>query len=680
MNGIKSRRSILFAAFLFVAFSKKVIYGQTAASTSCDIICADLVKGCPTDCEKKSPCDLQCSNCTYPCGTTIFLPRSQGANTARELVGWQSQLYQPFFLENYATWAISTEYTRSFNPNSIADSLFCTNCLTFAGSARTDRTSKDVIADFFGLASDFQGSLFIEPSIENVIVDFNAYFGLNEFIRGLFLRFHAPVTYTKWDLGLDDCRPCCNKFKGHPIFPGCYMRSFINPSRCTPGTCSIQNPPLMGTGPSQPLIPQNPDNCPCPTNSSLTGPNCNCPLPNTQLTYTEVYTGEFHDFLNCTTHDLRVALSGNYTFGDMTEKWRYGRFPFCPKSKLELADIDLILGFAFIETDFSHFGLYSQLVVPTGNIPKAKYVFEPIAGNGHHWELGGGLTGHIMFATDNYINGSSASFWFEGNVTHTFTNNQIRSFDFKRNGRLSRYMLLKEYDVNNNYTGRMINAINFATRNCQVSVNYKIDLSAKLAFTFNFWMLDIGYNFYMKDAEKVCIKTECPCAIDQRRFGIKGIAGVCCIPATVVNSSLVPSNGETGIDSTDQPNATMFNVIQLPGTDPSTLSNGDTVCLSYATPASLKENTTPLNEITQSQLILSNTATPYIVSCWDLDPNSAAQASFLSNKLFWHLGYMWEDYCYKPHIGIGGEVEFGYKDCNTGLSQWGIWIKGGITF
>jgi len=381
---------------------------------------------------------------------------------------------------------------------------------------------------------------------------------------------------------------------------------------------------------------------------------------------------------------LRLALSGDFTFGDMTEPWKFGKFSFCPRTRLELADIDLILGHSFIQSDFSHFAIYAQAVIPTGTRPRAKFIFEPIVGNGRHFELGGGISGHITFATDYYINGSSAGWWFEGNVTHLFKTDQIRSFDFKNNGRLSRYTLLKEYDIADNYTGRMINAINFATRNCEVTVNFQADLATKFVFNCNFWMIDVGYNFYIRDAEKVCIKTECPCEIDKRRFAIKGITGVCCTPANVVNKTLVPSgtgvNGFTTTpDNSDQPDATMFTVIPLVGTNPTTLTNGQSVCLSYASTVN-KQTPTPLSTITQSELILTNTTAPTIISCRDLDPNSATQCRFMSNKFFWHIGYMWQDYCYRPHVGIGGEIEFGQKDCHTGLSQWGIWIKGGITF
>jgi hypothetical protein len=636
-------------------------------------------------------CSLPCSTCCFNCGITTFIPRSQGANTARELVAWQRQLYLPYYIENYITVAFATEYTRSFRSNRIARTLFCTDCLTFSGSQAHRNNGVDIVADYFGLPTNFRGTLAIRPRIENYILDFNTYFGFNELLPGLYLRLHAPLTHTKWTLGLDECVACADKFRGDDFFPNCYMYSATPPttpvltaSSSTPGTCFINNA-VDPTVIIDPILPG------------------------------VVNAVPYH----CTTHSLREALSGNFTFGDMTERWRYGRFSFCPRNKTQLADLDIILGYNFIETDYSHFGLYLQVVAPTGSRPKAKYIFEPIAGNGKHWELGAGITAHFTLYNDRYIDGYTAAFYLEGNVTNVFKTDQRRSFDFRQNGLLSRYLLLKEFDVNNNYIGRMINAINFATRNAEVHVGYKVDMSAKFAINHGGWIADLGYNIYARSRETVCIKTECPCDIDQRRFGIKGIAGVCCsqyiiglvggVPSVVPNNTMFPTMASAPadcsplppiamtsvqLDNALQPTATMFTVTPL--TSVSVPDNACTACLSYnsqpiiptaglaATPTAnltpahgfiVSSSTVPVNGI-----IVNHAPTPVIVTCADLDPNSAAQCSMLTHKFFAHVGYVWNDYCFQPHIGLGAEVEVDGKRVHNSLNQWGVWIKGGITY
>ncbi len=53
---------------------------------------------------------------------------------------------------------------------------------------------------------------------------------------------------------------------------------------------------------------------------------------------------------------LAAALDGQTTFGDMTEKWKYGRFRFCKQHDTKLADVDLILGYDFWNCEDYHLG------------------------------------------------------------------------------------------------------------------------------------------------------------------------------------------------------------------------------------------------------------------------------------------------------------------------------------
>ena len=132
---------------------------------------------------------------------TTFIPRSQGANTARELVGWQRDLFR-CYTQNYAAIAGTIEYTRSFELCGLTRKLFSTSALTFAGSQNPNQVDGvDIVADYFGLPTNFHGTLIIKPRIENVIIDLNFFFG-HDICNGLFLRVHAPITHTKWSLGL----------------------------------------------------------------------------------------------------------------------------------------------------------------------------------------------------------------------------------------------------------------------------------------------------------------------------------------------------------------------------------------------------------------------------------------------------------------------------------------------
>lgn len=609
---------------------------------------------------------------------TTFIPRSQGSNTARELVGWQRELYQNY-CENYAAFAGTVEYTHSMHTQCLARNLLTTNCLRFAGSAVPNRNPKtDILADYFGMAVDFEGTLAIKPKIENYLFDLNWYFGLDEVVNGLYVRIHAPIVHTEWTLGLDPCITCTPKFAGCSVFPPCYMYSG------TPVTeCASVIPTL------NPLVQAN---------------------------------------NNCTTDSLRVALSGNFTFGDMMEPWKFGRFSFCPRSKTGLADIDVILGMLFLHNDYAHFGAFFQTVIPTGNRPKAKYIFEPIVGNGKHWEFGGGATMHLSF-NECTCPGLNAAIYIEGNVCHVFRTHQRRSFDFKANGPLSRYMLLKEYDPDcgnssSTFTGMytynagsatttdvykgLMNAINFATRNCEVAVGLKADVSAKLCLSASHWTLDTGYNFWYRSAERVCIDTSCPCYYDQRILGFKGTEPVCCSnyqialaggssgPATIAPTGATfpvgsvapdscpalsppPPSQASPVNSSSPSNATQANAtIFAPGTPSmgTVAADACSVCINAGpTPPTTGELIT---DLTPANGYYVDTQ-PTLINCSDLDPSSAAQGRMMTHKVFGHLSYTWYQSCYNPHLGIGAEAEFD-AHCDNALEQWGVWLKGGLEF
>ena len=653
----------------------QALYRKILASIGIIFLC-----GTPHYLVSAKPCNSsQCSkkacgkkkDCCKPRfqGTTTFLPRSQGANTARELVGWQRQLYQCYD-SNYAAIASTIEYTRSFGTECIAKRFFTTECLTFEGSQVQDRKEGSIVADYFGLATDFQGTLAIKPRIENVIIDINMYFGLDAWTPGLYLRINTPIVHTRWTLGLDDCIACTPKFRGCTQFPDCYMFTCIKNAQ---GECSP--------------TPFSPKSCPTPTRNPRTPPAC--PSNPNLNPPRNLKNG------NCTTQSLRDALSGNFTFGDMTEPWNFGKFSFCPRSKTGLADIDVLLGFNLVQNDYEHAGFFGVLVIPTGNRPKGRYIFEPIVGDGRHWKLGGGLSCHYSLYPTTEDSCFNVGIYVEGRLVNMFKTDQIRSFDFKREKGeethvLSRYILLKEYDTDCSYNGTMINAINFATRNCVVSIGPMADISAKAFISSYGWEFDIGYNFYYRHREKVCIKTECPCPIDSRIFAIKGLEGVCCTPYMITDDDTViaPTTFPSASINTKDNNATMFNP-QLP-TSPPVINppvegtDFETVCLSWNS-MQLEQNT-PFDDLDSPPYFgIDTTIEPTaircanFISCANLDPRSAAQGEMRTHKVFGHISYTFEQSCYSPNIGIGAEGEF--DACNkNALQHWGIWVKGGVTF
>lgn len=546
--------------------------------------------------------DQRCrSGCLPP--YTAFIPRSQGTNTARELVGWEEFIHQFDVGGYYLTTGHILGYYRSFRPERLAQELFGDTVLRFAGSQIAQRGSCELLADNFGLSADFRGTVEFSPLIENIVFDNQFFIGLDPIACGLYARFHMPLVHTRWDL-----RACQTRTSKHySPFPDCYMAE---------------------------------------DETSVTG-------------------------------DILMALSGYYTFGDMQTPWEYGRICSGVQTKTGLADIDVIVGYDIRQSDTHHLGFYGQLVLPTGNKFTARYLFEPLVGNARHVEVGAGFSGHVILY--EHTAESSLALWAEGNLVHMVKNKQMRSFDFCHAGPLSRYMLLKELEKrgeNYFYTGNLINAINFATREVEVSIAAKADISAKFAVRTPRIVADVGYNFYGRTKEHV----DLTCACDDRIYAIKGTEGVCGLEyATVGDQPPIefgPLIRKISLNSS-QHRATIRESGPTDNPqDPPVLNPSDIVVTAFSPQQGPISNP----DVIQAKV----SAPPVLVTVQDLHIPSGELPAQATHKFFGYLGYNCFDldWCYNPYLGIGGEIEWDARSCDerSALNQWSIFLKGGFEF
>ena len=655
-----------------------------------------FVSGLYADCcsYTESPC--KDSSCLEKPHSYLRL-RSQGSNTARELIGWQELINtvpEDCQRDCYGVFSVAYEYQRSFDSCKIANYLLGASELHFAGSQVGNRNNTcDIVADNFGLPTDFKGLLRIDPVIDNFIFDTQLYIGLDFMLPGLFFKMNAPVVHSRWDLGLQDCSQ--NVSNSPTAFPIGYM-----------------------------------------------GIDVNAPTYN-DMNYAYLSCENIQAIPALTT--LREGLSGQ-TFGEMSTPWSFGRFPFCRQEITRLADIDFELGYTLFGNNCARLALYGLLTAPTGNKACPGTFFSPVVGNGQHWELGAGVLGFVNLIDRDTFN---ASIYFEGNVSHMFKNYQTRSFDFCKNGALSRYLLLKQIGkmvlLNNNtadlviedsapafeyeqqlYAGNLINAIDFTTRKTAVTVPVRGDFSVKLALGFCNSTVDFGYNIYGNSKEELCIQCQVPCGIDNRKYAIKGTTGTHSL-ATCVDAEFCGSEQKV-IPVTlnaSQSDATLFNGI----VDPKNVDNKfelvytnteDTIIGTYRDYNQVTGIATnniarlkgcdidhkPTNNVGEVALAWNNTLNnypdstvpdisvlqednqiaylsenPVLITTGDLDVDSATAPAQITHKFFTNLFYTWSESRFTPFVGFGGEIEWAIDTCNRfGVNQWGLLVKGGISF
>ena len=339
------------------------------------------------------------------------------------------------------------------------------------------------------------------------------------------------------------------------------------------------------------------------------------------------------------TNQIESALSGALTWGDMHTKLNAARFICCPSDKTGVADLPIHLGYNFVTKERGYGGIYARVVFPTGSEKNLQSVFNPRVGY-KRWQLGAGIDGGVRIFERNEDTTINAI--FDVFVTHIFKKTECRVFDLRANGCFSRYLLMKETDVNGNYTGNLVNFVDIFTTCVQSKFNWNVDGLIFFEFLHRGWTIDLGYEIKARakeEFENCAILTTCnPC-------NEHACSDDCCTTAaTRLGNKQYGIKGNTGVDGIG---------------NPITTESGATIN-TYA----------PVDPA------------PVLINGVNFGPQldfvAAQIPRAVSNKVWAHFGYAWQDRDYPVYAGLGTEVEFGSD--NKALHLWGIWAKGGVAY
>jgi hypothetical protein len=601
--------------------------------------------------------------------------RSQGFNAARELVGWQDLINRYDMDCVYGAFSITPEYTRTFKSYRLAEALFgdvldskaCnTHCSTFLvqGTKVSSRNPRALMAENFYLPADYSSEVTIYPRVDNFLVDFNFYLGLDEWCNGLYFRIHTPICHTKWHMN----------FCENIVAPGTlnYDPGYFNDA-------------IEGTYPNEYGINRG------------------------------KMLNSFEEYIV----DNRAINGVPDTIFNSLNRARIAK---CPLTKTRLAEVTAALGWNFINRENGTLGFNVRAAAPTGSRPEACYLFEAMVGNGHHWELGCGLNSRwcMWRATDE---GDDLTFYFDANVTHLFKTHQCRTFDLTCKP-LSRYMLAMKFTNNvanllagGNYTtpdyqftGEYMPVANLTTMPVEVSAAVQADLALKFAYTHTNFQFDVGYGFWARSCLKINYGSCCQNNFSENTWALKGDAFTYGFTTSsnmyLVEDSAVAlsatENAATILGGTNQwaSNGTdTYAWNQNPGIDnPQLAYNDDEVSLNTKISGGARPT------------VVNTSLQPIFIKGSDFNINGA-RTKGLSNKVFTNFGYIWKDrQDWQPFLGLGAEVEWAQHNefcctapgasctstnnsCNKGcqgnnkpccktiaLTQWGVWVKGGVAF
>jgi len=616
--------------------------------------------------------------------------RSQSVNAARELVGWTDHINKFDMEKFYGSFSATFEYSQSFRNKRISRCLFgssltdcgdCGEAIRVSGTRTAPRGECDWLADYFYLPTDFKSTLNFDPKIRNFLVDFNLYLGLDEWVKGMYIRVHAPVVHTKWDLNF--CESKATGTDGHDA--GYFNCSGTNLLEAIPRSALLNNFSEYACGQAPKPFPI----------------------------------------------DATTPATGSLTFQPLC----FAKIKNCDQTETALADLRFAWGWNFVRDEDYHFGLNVRFAAPTGNRPKGEFLFEPIVGNGNHWELGGGLTSHFsLWRSEDQE--SSFEFFLDANVTHLFKTRHTRTFDLCGKP-MSRYMLAigMTTDVGDLTAGASSSTAtppthvfnntfapvaNLTTFDVDVSVGAQGDVVAMFNYTRKNFGWDFGYEFWGRSCEKFDCDTCEPCPpcsagkcgpsllSTKTQWALKGDAHVYggealnCVPLSATQSLATINAGRNiaAVGITPEDDAARKAAAVNPKVDnpQQAFNNGNAVFTSIA------PFITPMNTSKEPVLLCK-------------DSVDFVGTKGISHKIFTHLGYNWmdkEDWI--PFIGVGVSVEFGSgrsscndkcdpcpstssgcdtvcdTSCDTkcdtkcdscikcSVSQWGVWVKGGISY
>jgi len=600
----------------------------------------------------------------------FYTMRSQSVNAAREMVGWEQEINRCCEDDFYSSLNITPEYTQTFAPGRITNCLFApdlcrsadgTSMLRIQGSLFPNRQAQAWLADYFGLPEDFNGSIRFNPRISNFLVDFNWYVGLDSWIQGLYIRIHAPLVHTRWRLHA--CETSDKGVRGYPAgyFTG-MLASGIDQSSVVPNANLVSQALDFFSGKSVPVNLLN-------DTSSTTG---NPSLPS-QVTFEKLACSRWAT--DCDSHS---------------------------STKTKLSDIETAVGWNFVCNERWLLGSSLRFSAPTGGKPDSCYLFEPMVGSGGFWKLGIGLTTHLI-VWENECEDQSLGFYLDANIQHLFTTNQKRCFDLCRSGTAasgqnSRYMLAQRLEpvpadnpyplepANSNnvqFASEFAPVANLTTSMVAVKIAVEADIAALCCYTNNNIQWDLGYNFYGRSCEKICFKRSCKTdALNGTSWALKG------------DSEVFGFNGLVG-------NPIALAATQSKATIHSGVNNFSSNIITRQNTLNIDNPQDSTNAFDAVSAILPQRSSNPIVGLQLQDVNFAGTRA-ITHKIFSHLQYTWHDRCspLTPYLGIGTEVEFsGCRSCHTGChknknscnscgddcfccvpSQWGIWLKGGISF
>lgn len=569
---------------------------------------------------------LLCCNTIHPFGNYSFMTyRSQGQNLARNVAGWQHLRTDIFNGDARGNVSIAVEYDQSFRPGAINQYFFGSDCLTFSGSLVPYRNKCDILADYFGLPTDFQSVVSFDPRVHNVITDIDFYWNLDCLIEGFNLHVNIPVAYTRWALN-----PCERVIEpGVLDYPAGYMSNAYTPrSQLNNGALDVLSHCKIFGDVVLPLQHGRFDACAQHTTKVAD--------ILVALGYTFIRHRDWLVGINIQTVVPTGTISHAHTIFEPQvgngRHWALGGGLTARYDLIADQDRDLTLS-ACLDVSIQHLFKTTQ---------KRSYDLK-----------NNGAGSRYMLLEDMFAGITNAIGFTEG---APFTPPLMQ----------------------NQYVGQLVYVVDAMALDSTIKINVQADLVAKFTLDYRNWNFDLGYNFWGRSHESlVCRET-----MRHKFYGIKGDAQIYgfinALPPSSINLPINATQSNATLHAGQGDGNTNHNFINSNADNPTFIWDVGSIPIAQTTFASVTPNT---NVTSIAQINGSNQA--IILTDCDINDCSGLSPRAYTNKIFGSAAYTWFDCNHvTPYVSLGAEGEFaGSEDCvKTAISQWGVWVKGGFNY
>ena len=405
---------------------------------------------CPTKCDNNSLYKT-CDGNFY--GKTFFSFRPQDSDSSRRILGWFNQDYiDSDRSETRQILTISGQYTRSFNPNQIAQWFFFNGCpwmtvgipneyesFTIDGSqiGLSLGTIFDPVFDTLELRSGKIGTVWAKPFVENYIIDVDLWYDLSKWHEKLWSRIEFPIVYMKTNMRM----------------------------RSSGSGVQIDDYPFGLFSLTSQII--------------------------------DAFNDQLCDATAVPYSSILRALEGNLGWGVVTPL-NCGKFPICELHKWGVAGVHFDLGYDIYKDMPWYCAASLHVVFPTGTRPNGTYVFEPVIGANKSWQFGATFIANYI----KEFKKCDLGIYFYAVGTHLFKASQDRVFALCKNGPGSQLLLLKQFEISQTGLVDAPREANIFCGRTKIGSTLMFDGSLMFQLSYKELIVDAGFNYWARMKEK----------------------------------------------------------------------------------------------------------------------------------------------------------------------------------